>query len=86
MGNMAIYDEVKSVPENAQKTIQGGRLKGMTDINPMWRIEKLTEVFGPCGVGWYYEIVNKWMEPGAGGENRGLLRHQPVHKRGRRME
>ena len=68
MGNMAIYDEVKSVPENARKTIQGGRLKGMTDINPMWRIEKLTKVFGPCGVGWYYEIVNKWMEPGAGGE------------------
>ena len=68
MGNMAIYDEVKIVPESARKTIQGGRLKGMTDINPMWRIEKLTEVFGPCGVGWYYEIVNKWMEPGAGGE------------------
>ena len=68
MGNMEIYDEVKIVPESAQKTIQGGRLKGMTDINPMWRIEKLTEVFGPCGVGWYYEIVNKWMEPGAGGE------------------
>ena len=43
MGNMEIYDEVKIVPESAQKTIQGGRLKGMTDINPMWRIEKRAE-------------------------------------------
>lgn len=68
MGNTAIYEEVRTVPDEAKKPILGGRLKGMTDINPMWRIKRLTEVFGPCGVGWYYEITNKWMEPGAGGE------------------
>ena len=35
MGNLDIYDKVREVPENAQKIIGGGRLKGMTDINPV---------------------------------------------------
>lgn len=52
MKNMELYDRVKSVPEDAQKTIAAGRLKGMTDINPMWRIEVLTREFGACGKGW----------------------------------
>lgn len=62
MENMKLYREVQAVPENAKKTIGGGRLKGMTDINPMWRIAKLTEVFGPCGIGWKYTIDKQWME------------------------
>ena len=52
MKNMELYDRVKSVPEDAQRTIGAGRLKGMTDINPMWRIEVLTREFGACGKGW----------------------------------
>lgn len=52
--NMRIYNAVREVPKEAQKPITAGRLKGMTDINPMWRIKKLTELFGPCGVGWCY--------------------------------
>lgn len=56
MSNLAIYNEVREVPAEAQKEIGGGRLKGMTDINPMWRIKKLTEQFGPCGEGWKYVI------------------------------
>ena len=57
MENMELYHRVKSVPEDAQKTIGAGRLKGMTDINPMWRIEVLTREFGPCGRGWKTEDV-----------------------------
>lgn len=57
--NLEFYDKLKEVPENAKKPIQAGRLRGMTDINPMWRIKRLTEVFGPCGLGWKYEIKNK---------------------------
>ncbi len=68
MDNLDIYNKVKEVPQNAQKTIQGGRLNGMTDINPMWRIEKLTEQFGVCGIGWYYEILNKEIIEGANSE------------------
>src|SRR5690606_39701378 len=50
------------------KVIHGGRMAGFTEINPMWRIEKLTEIFGPAGFGWYYEITEKRIEEGAEGE------------------
>jgi len=62
MDNLEIYEKVRSVPKNAQRTIEAGRLKGKTDINPMWRIKTLTEQFGMCGVGWKYEITDKRME------------------------
>lgn len=60
--NMEIYEAVRSVPQEAKKPISGGRLKGMTDINPMWRIKKLTEMFGACGFGWYADLVERWTE------------------------
>lgn len=62
MENLEIYNKVRNVPDNAKKEIKGGRLRGMTDINPMWRIKILTETFGPCGIGWKYVIKNKWVE------------------------
>ena len=63
--NLALYNKLRSVPSEAQKQIAGGRLKGMTDINPMWRIKALTDAFGPCGIGWKYEITNKALSAGA---------------------
>ena len=66
--NLNIYNQLRSVPEEAQKKITGGRLNGMTDIKPMWRIEKLTEVFGMCGIGWKAPIKNKEIIEGANGE------------------
>lgn len=62
MENLEWYEKYRSVPENAQKPITAGRLKNKTDINPMWRIKALTELFGPCGIGWYYETTRKWIE------------------------
>ena len=68
MNNLEIYEAVRQVPNSAIKTISSGRLKGMSDINPMWRIKKLTEQFGPCGTGWCYDITRQWMEQGAEGQ------------------
>lgn len=68
MDNLSIFNQVKNVPPEAQRVITGGRLMGFTEINPMWRIEKLTEIFGPAGFGWYYEITEKRIEEGAEGE------------------
>ena len=62
MNNLEIYNNYRTVPKEAQKEIKGGRMSGKTDINPMWRIKSLTEQFGPCGVGWYYKPVRKWLE------------------------
>ena len=60
--NLSIYERVRCVPAEAKKAIEAGRLKGKSDINPMWRIKKLTEVFGPVGFGWYTEVVKTWTE------------------------
>ena len=65
---LKIYNAVRQVPENAKKPIKGGRLSGMTDINPMWRIKTLTEQIGVCGIGWKYVITDKRLEQGANGE------------------
>lgn len=66
--NMTIWNKVKQPPNDALKPIQAGRLKGKTDISPQWRMEVMTELFGPVGIGWNYEIGRLWTEPGAGGE------------------
>ncbi len=66
MNNLELYNRVREVPENAKKPIQAGRLRGFTDINPMWRIKVLTEQFGPCGFGWYFTVSNRWIERESG--------------------
>lgn len=60
--NLRFYNQLKAVPDYATKEIQAGRLKGMSDINPLFRIKAMTEVFGPCGIGWKYEITKQWQE------------------------
>lgn len=60
--NLSVYERARQVPASALKKILGGRLKGMSDINPMFRIKRITEIFGPCGFGWKYEIVNQKFE------------------------
>ena len=74
MDNMKIYEAGKTVPAEAKKTIGAGRLKGVTEINPMWRIRKLTEMFGPCGIGWYYTVEREWLEPTDTGEVAAFVR------------
>lgn len=68
MENMFYYEKFRSVPKEAQKEIQGGKLKGFTDVNPMWRIKRLTEEFGMCGIGWKAPIIEKYIDDGANGE------------------
>lgn len=65
MDNMDLWHRVKLPPKDACKIIEAGRMKGKTDINPMWRIQALTENFGICGIGWYYDIVKLWTESGS---------------------
>ncbi|QUB64925.1 hypothetical protein [Prevotella melaninogenica] len=60
--NLSIFNKVRKVPNNALKQINAGRLKGMSDVNPVWRILAMTDTFGICGVGWKYEITKQWTE------------------------
>ena len=60
--NMEFYEKFRSVPKEACKEIGAGKLKGFTDINPMWRIKMLTDTFGACGFGWYIETEEHWTD------------------------
>src|SRR5688572_25015613 len=50
--NMAIWDAVsRTDPAHTKSFSRAGGFKG-TAIKPIWIIRRLTEQFGPCGVGW----------------------------------
>lgn len=61
MDNLKYYNMGREVPKEAQKPFNNGKFQG-TDINPMWRIKKLTEMFGPAGIGWYVDEVTERSE------------------------
>ena len=59
MAGIELYNKVKTPPDGAWKPIKGGPLAGKTEINPQWRIQVMTEVYGPCGVGWRFELTEE---------------------------
>ena len=63
---MSVYNAARSVPANAIKKITGGAYgaAGLSDVNPQWRIERMTEIFGAVGDGWVWEPIEQWVENG----------------------
>ena len=68
MKNLDYWEKFSRPPLTALKQIGGGRLRGKTDINPQWRLQAMTEAFGPCGIGWKYTIDKLWTEQGTDGQ------------------
>ena len=68
MENMGIYNILCTPPNDALKPISFGNLKGKSDINPQWRYEAVTNLFGPCGIGWKFTIDSHWAQPVSTGE------------------
>lgn len=66
--NLRYWNAMKRPPATALRGIGAGRLKGKSDISPQWRLEVMTETFGPIGYGWAYRIVKQWLEQGHGNE------------------
>lgn len=66
--NLSTWLAVCRPPETALKKIGGGRLKGMTDINPQWRYKAMTEQFGPVGFGWKYRVTERWEQRDTNGQ------------------
>jgi len=66
--SLELWNKFSRPPKTALKQIQAGRLRGKSDINPQFRYQVMTEVFGVCGVGWKYTIDRLWLEPGNGVE------------------
>ena len=53
----AIAKMNERLEDKAYKEIPMGKFK-LTDISPAYLIEKLTEIFGPQGIGWSYSFEN----------------------------
>lgn len=63
---LAYWNAWAHVAPGMLKRISGGSLNGMSDINPVWRFQALTEAFGPCGFGWRIREVERWTHEAAG--------------------
>jgi len=65
--HMRHWDALKEPAPDALKKITGGNLQGKSDINPQWRYQAMTEHFGPIGIGWKWQIMERWTEEGPNG-------------------
>ena len=63
--NMRIWDQVDTTDPSATKNFTGmGGFKG-TAIKPTYLMRKATEVFGPCGEGWGWTVLEERFDDGA---------------------
>jgi len=65
--NLTLWRAVEKTPPDQTKAITGKPYKG-TSPKPYWLVQKATETFGPCGIGWGFEIVSERVEDGATGD------------------
>ena len=61
MSNMTLWNSVCVTAPHAVKKITGKQYQG-NGPKPYWLIQRATETFGPCGIGWGIEVVNERFE------------------------
>lgn len=61
MDNMKLWQSVCVTDPRAVKPITGKQYKGNSP-KPYWVIQRATEVFGPCGLGWGVQILSERFE------------------------
>ena len=61
MKNMELWRSVCVTDPAAVKPITGKQYKGNSP-KPYWVIQRATETFGPCGIGWGIDVVNERFE------------------------
>jgi hypothetical protein len=59
--NMDLWKRVSKTDPSAVKPITGKQYSGNSP-KPYWIVQRLTEEFGPCGLGWGFTILNERME------------------------
>lgn len=67
MSNTELWDSVEKTDPKHVKAITGKSYQGSSP-KPHYLVRKATETFGPCGIGWGFNIVSERIEEGAGGE------------------
>lgn len=71
--NLTLWKSVEKTPPTHTKAITGKSYQG-TSPKPHYLVHKATETFGPCGIGWGFQIVDERIEEGAGGERLSIAR------------
>lgn len=61
MDNKELWNRAFTTDPRAVKPITGKQYKGNSP-KPYWIVERLTDEFGPCGIGWGFTILNERME------------------------
>jgi len=61
MSNKDLWNRVCVTDPKAVKAITGKQYQGNSP-KPYWIVERLTDEFGPCGIGWGFTILNERME------------------------
>lgn len=64
--NLALWKAVERTPKEHVKPITGKAYKG-TSPKPHYLIHKATETFGPCGIGWGFNILSERIADGSEG-------------------
>ena len=59
--NKRYWDQLKKTDPRFTKRINKG-FGEITTIDPQWQIGKMTEVFGPVGIGWGYTVQYTYTE------------------------
>lgn len=59
--NMKFWESVKKTDPKRVKAITGKQYKGNSP-QPYYLVERMTEAFGMCGIGWGLNIINERME------------------------
>ena len=65
-GNMQLWRDVEKTPKEFTKKITGKPYQG-TSPAPYYLIQKATETFGPCGIGWGFTIEEQHFQAGKEG-------------------
>ena len=64
--NNEIWESLSKTDPKFTKNFKRGGGFGGTDINPAYRLKRMTEQFGVCGVGWGWILEKTWREDYAG--------------------
>ena len=79
MSNLDLWNAVEKTPTVHTKAITGKSYSG-TSPKPYYLVQKATETFGPCGIGWGFVILDERIEEGAGGERLSIARVRVWYK------
>ena len=59
---MKLWDKLKETDPKYTKPFSKFGGKQLTTVDPMYQIQMMTNMFGPVGKGWKYEVEYKYID------------------------